>query len=333
MVPAMEKSPMIATTFEAAVYAGDLPAVTQFLRHGANVNETTSGGLSPLMIASGLGQASMVSLLLTAGADVRAVEPSMGNTALHKAACHEREMNQVFLPQPRPSLGCRRRTGRPYRRCGAHMVVLHQNWQCHLVRRRNCIDMAPTHRPLHEMQFPAVDAGGKRLGQQQGHQELAVGVRIDVNLTLFGRAQPGEDARIVQLRDRGGQWRADQPDRQRKDIRPGCGLCMVCLQISGSGFVTGQAQSGLHVISFVVTIALEHLPLRRLWRSCTWPTTKNGPLQSHECETSGFVRRRCRCGPSVRGPGRREYRGTADRHRGTAPRRPPRRGHIRNIGR
>lgn len=38
------------------------------------------------MIASGLGQAQMVDLLLTAGADVLALEPRMGATALHKAA-------------------------------------------------------------------------------------------------------------------------------------------------------------------------------------------------------------------------------------------------------
>ncbi|WP_207462902.1 ankyrin repeat domain-containing protein [Azospirillum sp. SYSU D00513] len=103
---------MIATTFEAAVHAGDLPTVTQCLRQGANVNETMSSGLSPLMIASGLGEASMVSLLLTAGADVRAVEPSMGNTALHKAALSgNRQVAELlldhgaFIDQQTPRLG------------------------------------------------------------------------------------------------------------------------------------------------------------------------------------------------------------------------------------
>ncbi|MFS0774045.1 ankyrin repeat domain-containing protein [Sphingomonas sp. 1P08PE] len=41
---------------------------------------------TPLMIVSALGRAQAVALLLTAGADVLAVEPRMGATALHKAA-------------------------------------------------------------------------------------------------------------------------------------------------------------------------------------------------------------------------------------------------------
>ncbi len=124
MFPSTGKSPMVATTFEAAVYAGDLPAVTQCLRHGANVNGTTSSGLSPLMVASGLGQACMVSLLLAAGADVRAVEPGMGNTALHKAALSgSRQVAELLLdhgafsvPQgrvPRPSGLVARGSSRP----------------------------------------------------------------------------------------------------------------------------------------------------------------------------------------------------------------------------
>ena len=42
--------------------------------------------LTPLMIASGLGQPQMVDLLLTAGAAVLTAEPRMGATALHKGA-------------------------------------------------------------------------------------------------------------------------------------------------------------------------------------------------------------------------------------------------------
>jgi uncharacterized protein len=38
------------------------------------------------MIAAGLGQAQMVELLLTAGAEVLAIEPRMGATALHKGS-------------------------------------------------------------------------------------------------------------------------------------------------------------------------------------------------------------------------------------------------------
>ncbi|WP_436758471.1 ankyrin repeat domain-containing protein [Streptosporangium sp. V21-05] len=70
---------------EASIRAADLPAAIDLLRAGADVNRIGPGGLSPLMIASGLGQPQMVELLLTAGAPVHAIEPRMGSTALHKA--------------------------------------------------------------------------------------------------------------------------------------------------------------------------------------------------------------------------------------------------------
>lgn len=69
-----------------SVRARDLAAATAFIRAGADVNRLTPDGLTPLMIAAGLGQAQMVGLLLTAGAQVLAVEPRVGATALHKAA-------------------------------------------------------------------------------------------------------------------------------------------------------------------------------------------------------------------------------------------------------
>jgi len=71
---------------EAAIRAGNLAAAAELLRSGADVNRLTPEGLTPLMIASGLGQAQMVDLLLTAGAQVLALEPRAGATALHKAA-------------------------------------------------------------------------------------------------------------------------------------------------------------------------------------------------------------------------------------------------------
>jgi ankyrin repeat protein len=73
-------------TLEAAIRAGDLAAATDLVRSGVDVNRFTPEGLTPLMIASGLGQSQMVDLLLTAGAQVLAVEPRAGATALHKAA-------------------------------------------------------------------------------------------------------------------------------------------------------------------------------------------------------------------------------------------------------
>jgi ankyrin repeat protein len=73
-------------TLEASIRAGDLATATGLLRTGVDPNRPGPEGLTPLMIAAGLGQAQMVELLLTAGADVLAVEPRMGATALHKAA-------------------------------------------------------------------------------------------------------------------------------------------------------------------------------------------------------------------------------------------------------
>lgn len=72
-------------TLETSIRAGDLAAVADLLRSGADVNRRDPEGFTPLMIASGLGQPQMVGMLLTAGADVLAVEPRMGATALHKA--------------------------------------------------------------------------------------------------------------------------------------------------------------------------------------------------------------------------------------------------------
>lgn len=74
------------TALEASIRTGDLAVVISLLRSGADVNRRGPEGLTPLMIASGRGQSQMVELLLTAGAEVLAVEPRMGATALHKAA-------------------------------------------------------------------------------------------------------------------------------------------------------------------------------------------------------------------------------------------------------
>lgn len=73
-------------TLDASIRTGDLAAATDLIRSGVDVNRFVSDGLTPLMIASCLGQPQMVDLLLTAGAQVLAVEPRAGATALHKAA-------------------------------------------------------------------------------------------------------------------------------------------------------------------------------------------------------------------------------------------------------
>lgn len=71
---------------EVAIRGRDLGAASDLIRSGADVNRHTVDGLTPLMIASGLGQPQMVALLLTAGAQVLAIDPRAGATALHKAA-------------------------------------------------------------------------------------------------------------------------------------------------------------------------------------------------------------------------------------------------------
>lgn len=73
-------------TLEASIRSGDLAVAISLLRSGADANRRSPEGLTPLMIASGLGQSQMVELLLTTGAEVHTIEPRMGATALHKAA-------------------------------------------------------------------------------------------------------------------------------------------------------------------------------------------------------------------------------------------------------
>lgn len=69
-----------------AVQRGDLAAAAEALEAGGDPNKLAPGGLTPLMVACGLGQAQMVELLLTAGAHVHIVDPRAGATALHKAS-------------------------------------------------------------------------------------------------------------------------------------------------------------------------------------------------------------------------------------------------------
>ncbi|WP_341955330.1 ankyrin repeat domain-containing protein [Microbacterium sp. LWH13-1.2] len=69
-----------------AVRREDLSGVSELLRSGADVNQAFADGLTALMVASARGNAQLVAILLSAGADPRAVERQMGATALHKAA-------------------------------------------------------------------------------------------------------------------------------------------------------------------------------------------------------------------------------------------------------
>ncbi|MDQ0781317.1 ankyrin repeat protein/ketosteroid isomerase-like protein [Chryseobacterium sp. W4I1] len=69
-----------------AVDKNDLCLVESLLKNGVNADLPNSKGLTPLMLASGLGHIEIVKLLITHGADILAVDPNMGATALHKAS-------------------------------------------------------------------------------------------------------------------------------------------------------------------------------------------------------------------------------------------------------
>jgi ankyrin repeat protein len=69
-----------------AVQANDLPAATAAILAGASVNQRGPLALTPLHIACGRGYVQMVDKLIAAGADVHALDSSMGASALHFAA-------------------------------------------------------------------------------------------------------------------------------------------------------------------------------------------------------------------------------------------------------
>lgn len=73
-------------TLEDVIRAGDLARIGDLVRGGVAVDARGPEGFTPLMIAAGLGQVQTMQLLLTAGADVHAIDPRMGASALHKAA-------------------------------------------------------------------------------------------------------------------------------------------------------------------------------------------------------------------------------------------------------
>ena len=70
----------------AAIDDNDLPAADGLIRSGADVNRRGPLPLTALMLAAGRGSTQMVGKLLAAGADVHAVDSTMGASALHFAA-------------------------------------------------------------------------------------------------------------------------------------------------------------------------------------------------------------------------------------------------------
>lgn len=74
------------TALMNAINKNNVTAVAQLIRDGAPVDELDSSGDAPLVMAAYKGYNEIVSLLLEAGADVRAVDPGMKATALHAAS-------------------------------------------------------------------------------------------------------------------------------------------------------------------------------------------------------------------------------------------------------
>ncbi len=73
----------------AASALGKLPVVTKLLEMGADPDAPMSGGVTPLMLAASQGNATVITLLLKAGADVnRKCTSGKRDTALHRAAAN-----------------------------------------------------------------------------------------------------------------------------------------------------------------------------------------------------------------------------------------------------
>src|SRR5438477_6169224 len=70
----------------AAIDDDDLPTADSLIRSGADVNRRGPLPLTALMLAAGQGSTQMVGKLLAAGADVHAIDSTMGASALHFAA-------------------------------------------------------------------------------------------------------------------------------------------------------------------------------------------------------------------------------------------------------
>ncbi len=74
------------TALMRAVQNNDVAEVKRLIGQGVNVNELDANQDAPLVMAAYEGHTDIVKLLLEAGADVKAVDPSMKATALHAAA-------------------------------------------------------------------------------------------------------------------------------------------------------------------------------------------------------------------------------------------------------
>lgn len=74
------------TALMNAINKNDSARVQELIQQGTDVNQLEANGDAPLVMAAYKGYHEIVRLLLEAGADVGAVDPSMKATALHAAA-------------------------------------------------------------------------------------------------------------------------------------------------------------------------------------------------------------------------------------------------------
>lgn len=93
----------------AAVARGDVPAVRRLLADGAAVDERYpivngfNDGHTPLLVAARDGHAQIAALLLAAGADVNATEPTFGAVPLHKSV-YNGHVELTWLISSRPGV-------------------------------------------------------------------------------------------------------------------------------------------------------------------------------------------------------------------------------------
>ena len=74
------------TLLSRAIYNGHDAIIDDLLERGADLDQATSGGASPLFLAAGMGNTSLVSRLHAAGAAVDTAVDANGNSALEYAA-------------------------------------------------------------------------------------------------------------------------------------------------------------------------------------------------------------------------------------------------------
>src|SRR5262245_4239925 len=91
MMNRSEKTPnraddIASRAFAIAVMSGDTDLVREALADGVDVNWPGPGGLPAAVFATARGDIRMARLLIEAGADPDAVDPTTGMTALHLAA-------------------------------------------------------------------------------------------------------------------------------------------------------------------------------------------------------------------------------------------------------